>query len=533
MHVCIRAMNETAETAEAAENEMHKGKEEEEEDILRSKQKTFDNCKWKLAWALPLLLHFLVLLSTTIVHNNNPSNNRNRQLLEHGLRGNDAPINRTLDNNNHNNNSTSSIPASNLTIPLHAHSGTHHVHLYVGSPPQKQTLIVDTGSRAMAFPCTIAGMSDCCGSHASDYYFDPSQSTTHFVSNCGNCLLEGISACRQPLSFPGQSAKPNYCTFSQTYTEGSSWTATEVEDLVWLGTADNTQSLEIMPKLAVAYPFGCQTSSTGLFRNQYADGILGLSVHETSLVKAFWKEGLIERNAFGLCFTPKGGVFSLGGSLDPHNYHLDEMKTTPITHRDQHGYYSVEVIKLVVGDNIVVTDAETKPRLLKDLNAGKGCILDSGTTDSYFPVSLSRAVRKAVVAYGMNIGLTEQKIILDDDDADLFSSKLRHKEYTYDDFESFLPILTVVLANNVELKLLPKHYMENVPLDEHGNLVKWEGSLKLTNRLYFEEQKGSVLGQNAFFGYDILFDASDDAPRIGVAPSDCHSAASDLVTTGR
>ena len=121
----------------------------------------------------------------------------------------------------------------------------------------------------------------------------------------------------------------------------------------------------------------------------------------------------------------------------------------------------------------------------------------------------------------------------DDDDADLFSSKLRHKEYTYDDFESFLPILTVVLANNVELKLLPKHYMENVPLDEHGNLVKWEGSLKLTNRLYFEEQKGSVLGQNAFFGYDILFDASDDAPRIGVAPSDCHSAASDLVTTGR
>ena len=191
---------------------MHNGKEEEEEeDILLSKRKTFDNCKWKLAWALPLLLHFLLSLSTHMAHNNDPTNNnRNRQLLEHGLRGNDAPnTNRTLDNHN---NSTSSIPASNLTIPLHAHSGTHHVHLYVGSPPQKQTLIVDTGSRAMAFPCTIAGMSDCCGSHASDY-FDPSQSTTHFVSKCGNCVLEGISACRQPLSFPGQSAKPNYFTF--------------------------------------------------------------------------------------------------------------------------------------------------------------------------------------------------------------------------------------------------------------------------------------------------------------------------------
>eukprot|EP00531_Pseudo-nitzschia_arenysensis_P012509 CAMPEP_0116117802 /NCGR_PEP_ID=MMETSP0329-20121206/1767_1 /TAXON_ID=697910 /ORGANISM="Pseudo-nitzschia arenysensis, Strain B593" /LENGTH=389 /DNA_ID=CAMNT_0003611391 /DNA_START=576 /DNA_END=1743 /DNA_ORIENTATION=+ len=389
----------------------------------------------------------------------------------------------------------------------------------------------------MAFPCKTTRNhgdndgDDCCGRHASEY-FDPFRSSTHFVSKCGECLLEGISSCR--LTLPGQSA-PNHCTFSQKYTEGSSWTATEVEDLVWLGVNSAATSLEtFMPKLAIAYPFGCQTSSKGLFRNQYADGILGLSIHETSLITALYTEKIIPSNSFALCFTPKGGVLSLGGSLNPSIYHQQMMKTTPITHRDQHGYYSVQVTKLLVGDTIVLTDNDdTKPRLLKDMNAGKGCILDSGTTDSFFPSSLYKPVRKAVVAYGMaQEGIHEgtTKITLDEDD--LFSSKLRHKDYTFEEFERFLPTLTVVLTNDVELTILPKHYMENVPLDERGEILPWENTLELTNRLYFEEGKGAVLGQNAFFGYDILFDAGDDS-KIGVAKSDCHSAASDLAATGR
>jgi hypothetical protein len=614
---------------------------------------TRNSWRWSIAKALPLLLlPFLgpnaILTTTTVVqdeastnqnqnhHQNHNHDDRhyNRQLLEHGLRGgtegggggdNDTEIDNNSKNNKNSqkygksNDRITPIPVANTTISLHAHSGSHHVHLYIGSPPQRQTLIIDTGSRAMAFPCSKSNgnnnnsnsyKKNCCGVHASPY-FDPSKSTTHIVSNCGSCLLEGISSCpfHQLLLGGGSSGSSGTsdsgsgtssfgssfetaagCTFSQKYTEGSAWTATEVEDLVWLGSSDVLESVEeYMPALAVAYPFGCQTSSTGLFRKQYADGILGLSIHETSLVKAFHNEGLIRSNAFSLCFTPKGGVLSLGGSLDPHKYHYTNsntnsntntnnsqqqrqekskqiMKTTPVTKQNEHGYYSVEVIRLVVGGTIVVTDADTTPRLLRDMNSGKGCILDSGTTDSYFPASLARSIRRAVIEYGKTKSMgggdhtdhsrnhIQLDNTIDDDYFDLFSSKWRHKEYTYHEFQTLLPVVTVVFANEVALDILPQHYMEYVPLNDEADasatsgsisVMPWEGTLALTNRLYFDEHEGSVLGANAFFGYDILFDAGGDndndsggksssqqEARIGIALSDCNSAARDVLDGG-
>ena len=38
--------------------------------------------------------------------------------------------------------------------PLYPGYGTHFAYLYVGTPPQRQSVIVDTGSHYTAFPCT-------------------------------------------------------------------------------------------------------------------------------------------------------------------------------------------------------------------------------------------------------------------------------------------------------------------------------------------------------------------------------------------
>jgi hypothetical protein len=46
--------------------------------------------------------------------------------------------------------------------------GTHYVDLWCGSPPQRQTVIVDTGSGVTAFPCS--GCSENCG--VPDYHVD-------------------------------------------------------------------------------------------------------------------------------------------------------------------------------------------------------------------------------------------------------------------------------------------------------------------------------------------------------------------------
>lgn len=51
----------------------------------------------------------------------------------------------------------------------------NYVDLYVGTPPQKQTLIVDTGSTLTAFPCKKCQKD--CGEHI-DSHFDPEKSST-------------------------------------------------------------------------------------------------------------------------------------------------------------------------------------------------------------------------------------------------------------------------------------------------------------------------------------------------------------------
>ena len=53
--------------------------------------------------------------------------------------------------------------------------GYYYVDIYVGTPPVKQTVIVDTGSTLTAFPCT--GCINC-GSHI-DPWFDPNQSSSY------------------------------------------------------------------------------------------------------------------------------------------------------------------------------------------------------------------------------------------------------------------------------------------------------------------------------------------------------------------
>jgi hypothetical protein len=379
------------------------------------------------------------------------------------------------------------VLAGNLTVPLHAHSGTHHVHVYIGSPPQRQTLILDTGSRVMAFPCKPCRS---CGNHASPYY-DPAKSTTQRMSKCGNCLLEGISTC----SLYGEQ-----CIISQKYTEGSSWSANEVEDMVWLGTSDVVESIENHMQLAIPYAFGCQTSIKGLFQKQYADGILGLARHETSLVAAYHKADVIRQNAFSLCLTLDAGYLSLGGSM-PTQHHHEAMRMTPITR--EHGWYSVEITRILVGA-IEVTSSETHVSLLKTVNSGKGCILDSGTTDTYLPASLAKKFGKAAMLW--TDGLTD------------FSERSQQKKYSFAEFER-LPELSFIMANNVTLTMQPRNYMEGITLDFSGQVQGWNGTKSLTNRVYLEETEGAVLGANAMFGYDILFDAQNH--KVGIAKADC------------
>lgn len=356
------------------------------------------------------------------------------------------------------------------------------MYVYVGSPPQRQTLIVDTGSRLLAFPCFRHCLG--CGRHASQFY-NHEISSTHVIPKCGKCYLN-VSTC---------SEFSDRCVVTQKYTEGSSWTAFETEDIVWLGTESVEESVQDLMRLAVPYTFCCQTSEKGLFRKQYADGILGISLHEANLISIMHQEGAIARNSFSLCFTRKDGRMSLGGTQTEH--HLEPMKFSTLS--QSHGYYSLHVENVTVG-NVSITES---PSALDAFATGKGTILDSGTTDTFLPKQIATTLAQVWKDW----------------------SGLQHSNeprfYSLNEFEQ-LPDVTITFTDNVTLVIPPENYMEGIPSSMDDNKPFWSGKHKLTNRLYVDEAQGAVLGANAMFGYDILFDIQDR--RVGIARADCSVA---------
>jgi hypothetical protein len=224
----------------------------------------------------------------------------------------------------------------------------------------------------------------------------------------------------------------------------------------------------------------------GLFENQYADGILGLAPHETSIISKMFTVGAIPRNAFALCFSRLGGHLSLGGT--PTHHHLEPMRYSNMTQNQ--GWYSLAVEQVKVGDIIIVKEDNSHI-----FAQGKGTILDSGTTDTFLPLAIAEFLANAWRTWS---GLE-------------YSNQARF--YSFQEFE-LLPDISFTFSGNVTLIMTPEFFMEGV-----HDTIPWRGKRELTNRIYADEPIGAVLGANAMSGYDVLFDVQDH--RIGLARADC------------
>ena len=211
-------------------------------------------------------------------------------------------------------------------VPLSQGFGTHYVHLWVGSPvPQRQSVIVDTGSHFTGFP--VKGCQSCGESHHTDPHFDPSKSSTFQPLKCPQECLENFSCDHYPyetkktltddpqrtfskknnyqhqqkqknppghqqnsrrqnsrLTTLGQSMENSLmnedrsqisrCKFKQAYTEGSSWVAYQARDRVYCGGGENLLDAvdESDTSYVIPFVFGCLQENSGLFITQLADG---------------------------------------------------------------------------------------------------------------------------------------------------------------------------------------------------------------------------------------------------------------------
>ena len=440
-----------------------------------------------------------------------------------------------------NSSSNYSVPIASFEVPLFAKSGTHHATIYAGHPPVPQILIVDTGSRLTGWRCDDdqhenhhPALRDKVGRRDKGtppqiqhdtmhpYFYNPSRSTTSEVSLCGKFIFRDVSQCSLP--FVHDHVESSRCTVRQRYTEGSSWTAFEVTDIISFslstpqqlgnGTIQHQHAYfyeESIPT-TVPFTFGCQTQLTGLFKTQFADGILGLeSYSHLSLPGRLQQHGITNGTAFSLCLTPTTGYLGFGGAQ--RHRHTASMRLTPMRQSKSKisGMYAVTVEEVWLGDTCLAS-ANHRAHILKAFDAGTGTIFDSGTTDTFFP---------SVIADSLNTAWLEQT-------GRPFVSLQAHQQrrssmYTFAQFRT-LPDLRLVLAGNVTFTLRAASFMEgssvftastNVQHDQNAYLLK--------KRLYTDQPEGTgaVLGINAMLGHDILYDP--DQGWIGFAPANCAS----------
>lgn len=406
--------------------------------------------------------------------------------------------------------------------------GTHYVDLWVGTPGQRQTLIVDTGSGVTAFPCS--GCSDCGRGHHIDENFSEAKSSSYEKVPCGSCTR-------------GTCSGTSDCRIGMSYQEGSSWSAFEAKDFVYIGgphdhslTKDNGGTEDIDPNHAFAFTFkmvfGCQTKLTGLFKTQLADGIMGMDDAST----AFWSQmkaaGLMKNQQFSLCFTrqpvadqrgTEAGAMTLGGY--DTRLHSSPMIYTTRQGGGNGGFYNVRVRKIYLrhGSGGESSKSAKKDAQLIRLNIDEdslnhgNVIVDSGTTDTYFTRRISAEFNNAyrqlsgVTFSHSGISMSEEElralptilIQLAGDDA-----KNKKLYPSVASVPGFAVDVDPDHPYDVLLAIPPSHYME------YDDKQK-----KYVARFYADESGGSVLGANAMMGHDVFFDI--DSKTLGWAESDC------------
>jgi hypothetical protein len=323
-----------------------------------------------------------------------------------------------------------------------------------------------------------------------------------------------------------------YCRFSQAYTEGSSWEAYQAKDLLYCGGTDILQAAShVDTNYSIPFMFGCLQQESGLFVTQLADGIMGLSAHETTLPKQLFNLGKLEYNMFALCFRKElgsskhgvtAGTMTLGGVSST----LDTSPMVYAKNTKRLGWYTVQVNKIYIakkGGRQFLFDTKDAPAL-KDIisipidtaavNSGKGVIVDSGTTDTYLNSNALPAFTK-IWKEITGIEYKHSPIALTQTQLQALPTVLVQFQAAASSFDNYpSPVMGQVgyldQTNPMDILLaIPAtSYMEYFPTMK-----------TYASRLYFTETAGGVLGANAMQGHNVLFDWHHR--RIGFSQSSC------------
>jgi len=309
------------------------------------------------------------------------------------------------------------------------------------------------------------------------------------------------------------------------------------------GPATNSENVTIdhidpvdASQFAFELKFGCQTSITGLFVTQLADGIMGMENHKTSFWKQMYLKNAIPRPEFSLCFSrnnecfvdkegTEAGAMTLGG-VDLR-LHMSPMVFAK--NMKSSGFYAVHLKAMYLregGGRSAQTAKGDMHRMYSmglsesEMNSGN-VIVDSGTTDTYFSRKFSAPFKKVWKQltgkdYNHNsIHLTTEELealptiilVMSGFDSDPIGD-----ESTGDPNK-----IAGYVGDNIQLSANPRDVVVAIPATHYMEFEPDDNAY--TPRFYTEESSGSVLGANAMMGHDVYFDIARG--RIGFAESNC------------
>lgn len=256
-----------------------------------------------------------------------------------------------------------------FTTPVASGNGEYLVDISFGTPPQKSTAIVDTGSDlnwVQCLPCEA-----CYASKSGK--FDPSKSGTYKTLGCTTNFCNDL---------PYKSCTTS-CQYDYLYGDGSSTSGALSSDTVTIGTGQ-VQNVA----------FGCGHSNLGSFAG--AGGLVGLGQGPLSLISQF---GAVTAKKFSYCLVPLGSARTSPLYIGDSAVAGGVAYTPLLTNRVNPTFYYAGVTGITVAGKAVNYPAGT---FNIDASGQGGFILDSGTTLTYLEAAAFGPVLaafKAAVPY--------------------------------------------------------------------------------------------------------------------------------------
>lgn len=364
-----------------------------------------------------------------------------------------------------NNASSQAIVKTSETVEtrLGSISGSHTLQVTIGG--QALEVIVDTGSGKTAIVCQGCTQ---CGIARKHRPFVATNETQYVV--CNDTMTTPLKRGEAPC----EECDEGKCVYGQSYVEGDHWSAYKVSD-----------TLAFSSTFHARIDFGCIYRQSGVFLAQPSDGIMGFSRHNDAMHEQFYRQHVTRTRIFSQCLAATGGVLTLGG-VD-FTRHTESVRYTPLRHT-AFQYWTVTLLAVSIGPahNTVQVDEE-------EFNADRGCVLDSGTTYLYMPLSVQAPFRRAwfhAVGTFANVPVSDTIYHMTPEEL------------------AALPDLCFWFANHAHLCVPSSRYLASI------------GDNVVTGTVFFTPgPRTTILGASVLEGHDIIYDSENH--RVGMAEAMC------------